>query len=30
MTGVAIFGATSLLSYLLLRKWHESAVKREN
>jgi len=28
--GVAIFGATSLLSYLLLRKWHESAVKREN
>jgi NitT/TauT family transport system permease protein len=29
-TGVAIFGATSLLSYLLLRKWHESAVKREN
>jgi len=30
LTGVAIFGATSLLSYLLLRKWHESAVKREN
>lgn len=30
MTGVAIFGATSLFSYLLLRKWHESAVKREN
>jgi NitT/TauT family transport system permease protein len=29
-TGVAIFGATSLFSYLLLRKWHESAVKREN
>ncbi len=29
-TGVAIFGATSLLSHLLLRKWHESAVKREN
>jgi NitT/TauT family transport system permease protein len=29
-TGVAIFGATSLISYLLLRKWHESAVKREN
>ncbi len=30
VTGVLIFGATSLLSYLLLRKWHESAVKREN
>ncbi len=30
MTGVAIFFATSLLSYLLLRKWHESAVRREN
>ena len=29
-TGVAIFGATSLVSYWLLRKWHESAVKREN
>lgn len=29
-TGVAIFGATSLFSYMLLRKWHESAVKREN
>lgn len=29
-TGVAIFGATSLVSYLLLRKWHESAVRREN
>jgi NitT/TauT family transport system permease protein len=29
-TGVAIFAATSLLSHLLLRKWHESAVKREN
>jgi NitT/TauT family transport system permease protein len=29
-TGVAIFGATSLFSWLLLRKWHESAVKREN
>ena len=30
LTGVAIFGATSLVSYLLLRKWHESAVRREN
>lgn len=28
-TGVAIFMALSLLSHLLLRKWHESAVKRE-
>ncbi len=30
VTGVAIFGATSLISWLLLRKWHESAVRREN
>jgi NitT/TauT family transport system permease protein len=29
-TGVLIFFATSLLSWLLLRKWHESAVRREN
>lgn len=28
-TGVAIFGLTSLLSHLLLHKWHESAIKRE-
>ncbi|MCV6592823.1 MAG: ABC transporter permease [Silicimonas sp.] len=28
-TGVVIFAATSLLSHLLLRKWHESALKRE-
>lgn len=28
-TGVVIFAALSLLSHLLLRKWHESAVKRE-
>lgn len=27
--GVAIFMLTSLLSHLVLRKWHESAVKRE-
>jgi NitT/TauT family transport system permease protein len=27
--GVAIFAGLSLLSYMLLRKWHESAVKRE-
>jgi NitT/TauT family transport system permease protein len=30
VTGVLIFFATSLISYLLLHKWHESAVKREN
>jgi NitT/TauT family transport system permease protein len=30
LTGVLIFLATSTLSYLLLRKWHESAVRREN
>ena len=30
LTGVLIFGATSLISYLFLRKWHESAVRREN
>jgi len=29
LTGVAIFAATSLLSYLLLRRWHESAIRRE-
>ena len=30
LTGVTIFALTSLLSHLLLRKWHESAVRREN
>jgi NitT/TauT family transport system permease protein len=30
LTGVLIFFATSLISHLLLRKWHESAVRREN
>ena len=30
VTGVLIFAGTSLVSYLLLRKWHESAVRREN
>lgn len=30
LTGVAIYGVTSVISYLLLRKWHESAVRREN
>ena len=29
-TGVLIFFATSAISHLLLRKWHESAVRREN
>ena len=29
-TGVAIFGLTSLISWLALRRWHESAVRREN
>ncbi|MEM9635270.1 MAG: ABC transporter permease [Pseudomonadota bacterium] len=28
-TGILIFLTTNLLSYLLLRKWHESALKRE-
>lgn len=28
-SGVVIFGVLSLLSYLLLRKWHESALTRE-
>jgi len=29
-TGVLIYATTSLISYLLLRKWHESALRREN
>lgn len=29
-TGVAIFGLTSLVSWLTLRRWHESAMRREN
>ena len=29
LTGVAIFAVTSLVSYLLLRRWHESAIRRE-
>ncbi len=29
-TGVVIFFATSLISHLFLRRWHESAVRREN
>jgi NitT/TauT family transport system permease protein len=30
LTGIAIYLATNLLSHMLLRKWHESAIKREN
>ena len=30
ITGVVIYFITSFISWLLLRKWHESAVKREN
>lgn len=29
ITGVMIFAATSFVSHMLLRKWHESALKRE-
>lgn len=29
-SGIAIFLATSAIAHLLLRRWHESAVKREN
>jgi len=29
-SGIAIFLATSAVAHLLLRRWHESAVKREN
>jgi NitT/TauT family transport system permease protein len=29
LTGVVIFATTSIISHLALRKWHESAVKRE-
>lgn len=29
-TGIIIFALTSLVSHLLLRKWHESAMRREN
>jgi NitT/TauT family transport system permease protein len=30
VTGVAIFALTSFISWLLLHRWHESALKREN
>ncbi|HEX3498538.1 MAG TPA: ABC transporter permease [Stellaceae bacterium] len=30
VTGVAIYGVLSLLSWLLLRRWHESALPRED
>jgi NitT/TauT family transport system permease protein len=30
VAGVAIFGMTSLISWFALRRWHESAVRREN
>jgi NitT/TauT family transport system permease protein len=30
LSGVAIFLATSLISHLLLHRWHESAIRREN
>ena len=30
LTGIAIFALTSLISHLLLRRWHESAIRREN
>ncbi len=29
LTGIAIFLVTSYISHLLLRRWHESAIKRE-
>lgn len=29
-TGIAIYGLTSLISWLTLHRWHESAIKREN
>ena len=30
VTGVAIFAFTSFIAWLLLHRWHESAIKREN
>ncbi|MBA4270204.1 MAG: ABC transporter ATP-binding protein, partial [Methylobacterium sp.] len=30
LSGIAIFLCTSWISHMLLRRWHESALKREN
>ena len=30
VTGVAIFGITSFITWAVLHRWHESAVRREN
>jgi len=30
MTGVVIYASLSFISYMLLRKWHESAIRRES
>ncbi len=30
LTGIAIYLVTNFISHMLLRKWHESAIKREN
>ena len=30
LCGIVIFACLSLISYLSLRHWHDSAVKREN
>ncbi|WEK06452.1 MAG: ABC transporter permease [Candidatus Devosia phytovorans] len=30
LTGIVIFALTSLISWLLLHRWHESAMRREN
>ena len=30
LAGVAIFGATTAISYFAMRRWHESATEREN
>ncbi len=29
LTGIVIFATTTLISHLALRKWHESAIRRE-
>jgi len=29
VTGIVIYFATSLVSHLVLRRWHESAIARE-